>query len=118
MQTITVPEYKQWAVGLVQVEFEREFMRRHPVADFIPTVDGYLDFPEPVVIDFRGVRPDDLLNDEATPAKPPRVEEKMQVTSCRGCGRQFKMPKGAFLAKSSHERRCQIFKEKFPGGLK
>lgn len=110
-----MPEWKQWAIGMSQQQFEREFCRRNGQVDFIPDVNVWLDEPEPERIIFNGVKPEDILMSDA---EMPKQEEKMQSTSCRGCGRIFKMAKGAFLAKSAHERHCQIFKEKqLSGGL-
>lgn len=105
----TVPEEKRWAVGLSQVEFEHEFLRRNPVADAIPRVEKWLGVPIPESRAIDGFKISDDTHETEVPGIPKEEKSKEEVIYCRGCKREFKHKKGNKLARSSHERHCKEF---------
>ncbi len=104
-QIINIPEHKQWAVALNQVEFTREFMRRNPHADAIPIRSEWLDMPTPGP--GRGMdafNPEDM--EDVKPPKNEHIQNKGESGFyCRGngCERTFTHQ----IGRISHERRCQ-----------
>jgi hypothetical protein len=105
---------RQWAIGLTQDVFEREYLKRVPGADVIPDVREWATDHEPVYHGIDGMRPEDLTVDG--PAKEPEpvvvqknrrvplhLQKKPQGYACRGCGRLFDYS----IARAGHERTCK-----------
>lgn len=92
---------RSWAVGLSQVEFEKEYLKRIPFADVIPDGAEWSKGSEPKYHGIEGVKPDDYMAVDG-PEKP--KEEKPKVFTCRGCGREF----NHHLGRTAHERRCKV----------
>lgn len=101
-------EDKSWATNLSQTEFEHEFMRRNPRADFVPVKEVWLNMPvaESRLID--GVRPDDFESDMAKPQR----REIPEDLYCKGCKRVFslddyKNERAVRMAHMAHTRKCK-----------
>ena len=45
---------REWAVGLSQTDFEREYQKKFPMGDVLPSVESYL---KPILVEERGISP-------------------------------------------------------------
>jgi len=113
---------RQWAVGMSQIEFEREWQKKNPFADVIPDVNEWLNHQHP---QSRLIEPFNFesmdLTGEGKVAEKPKVEEKPTPTEvksnrdklverlskktfhCRGCNREFNYK----VAWVGHEKYCK-----------
>jgi len=124
MEVASIPEHKRFAIGLSQVEFEREFVNRFPACDVIPEVNEWLNTPAAVYRDISAINADDInpAMDGLTPNTI--VEEKIEAikedtgqdveTQICTCGKKFIPSNGrnkwiGFLA---HQRKCKAHLEK------
>ncbi len=58
---VAIAKGKEWAKGLTQVEFEREFVKRNPYTDVIPGVDEWITREEPEQRGISGVLPETYI---------------------------------------------------------
>jgi hypothetical protein len=105
---------REWAKGLSQAEFEREWPLRNIGSDVIPDVliwSTQEDTAYPLLID--GVSPCDVLSDDAdVEAKEPPKSPELQKNKgpqkgefrCRGCDKVFEYK----VARAGHERACKV----------
>ena len=96
-----------WALNVEDKDFVREFMQRFPLADFIPTREGYLgcETAAPRTID--APHPDSyVIDDLPIPKKEKFAEIETGKPTCPGCKREF-MHKGALAL---HKRKCEALK--------
>ncbi len=106
MDTQSIPEHKQWAIGLNSEEFLQEFVRRNPLADAIPLKDEWLGAPVPGP--GRGIdafNPEDMVTDNPVPKEHPQ-DKGEKGFYCRGHGCNFTTT--ANIGRISHERRCSF----------
>ena len=100
---------RAWATNLSEEEYVREFMRRMPFADAIPTRENYIGMPETKDKGITGVKPEDYVidenfSDETAPLeKDDLKDDHKKQYACRGCGRVFDLP----IARAGHERKCK-----------
>jgi len=88
---------KKWAEGLTQEEFEREFMRRHPMTDVIPNGEKWVHREE---LKYKGIPPiqaEDYVDNDNPGAIEEQAkfeEKKPKIYSCRGCGKEITLKAG------------------------
>ena len=109
---------REWARGLSQDDFAREFQRRNPHGDVIPAVIEWVDGHEPVYHGIPDIPPESYTQDGPGPTeqethlvqeyKPLPKGTVKGVFPCRGCGKEF----GIALARSGHERGCKAVVKK------
>lgn len=101
---------KEWAKDLSPVDFETNFMRRFPNADYIPEQNDFLNQPPPPdSMLINPVHPDDYEMNDLPIKKPVPVKEYW----CTYCGKSFdedekyKTVQQRNMAKIGHERHCK-----------
>lgn len=97
---------KEWAKDLTQVQFEQEYIKKHPFTDVVPDVKAWLVQGEP---QYHGIEMpviENLMSDveETEAPPPPKIEEKPEIR-CE-CGRKF----GVRVALEGHKRHCPMVK--------
>lgn len=98
-------EDRSWAVGLEQHVFEREYLRRWPMADVIPLGAEWVEVPEPApsrLID----APDPEKFEVDGPVEPTDKRKIGGQFICAGCGLSFKFR----IARSGHQNGCAKYK--------
>jgi len=109
-----MPDSREWARGLSQDDFAREFQRRNPFGDVIPAVGEWVDGHEPVYNGIPDIPPESYVEDgpaEVLPKAPESKAEEPFVRKtpikkkyyCRGCNQDFDYA----IARSGHERHCK-----------
>jgi hypothetical protein len=99
-----IHESKQWANGLTQEEFTKEFQRRYPRSDSVPDLRKWLyrDIPR-----YHGINPFNLEQMESQDNKRPERKEPEEIV-CKGCGKEFTAKGNMKLAhRKLHEKRCK-----------
>ena len=89
---------REWARGMSQDDFAREFQRRNPWGDVIPGVNEWVDGKDPEYNGIPDIPPESYTQD----GPDPLVKDAMMFP-CRGCGREFSVA----IARSGHERGCK-----------
>lgn len=92
---------RSWAIGLSQMDFEREFIQRTPWADVIPDVNVWVGWEEPANRLIDAPDPEDINKPDGEPKNG--IGKKHLGYPCRGCGRAFDYK----VARAGHERGCK-----------
>lgn len=92
---------REWAIGLGQDDFSREYQRRFPFGDVIPAVEEYVNGHEPVYNGIPDMPPEPFTMDG--PEDELVQKEKVTAWACRGCGKTFNIA----IARAGHERYCK-----------
>ena len=58
---VKIAKGKEWAKGMTQAQFEREYVKRHPYTDVIPGVDEWIIREEPEKRGISGVKPETYI---------------------------------------------------------
>ncbi len=102
---------KQWAIGLSQIDFERAYLNKYPMADVIPDVNEWLVFKNgkpDLMID--GVLEYEAIDGEVKNKQNDSISHEPPVYACSKCGKKYEVP----IAKTAHERFCKV--KKVEGG--